>query len=218
MEGAPVRLTKIGHSCVRLDDGAASLVLDPGMFVDAAAAIAGVHAVLVTHEHPDHVAVDQVRAALDADPDLRVWAPPPVIAALGGADDRRTVVGAGESFEAGGFPVRTYGGQHALIHPLIPVVPNVAYVVGDAVLHPGDSFTVPDRPVQVALVPIHAPWSKAAEVIDFAVSVRAPRSFAIHDGLINAAGLGLVETHLTRITAPHGSTYAHWEPGDSVEV
>jgi L-ascorbate metabolism protein UlaG (beta-lactamase superfamily) len=213
-----VRLTKIGHSCVRLDDGAASLVVDPGMFVDVAAALDGVHAVLVTHEHPDHVLVDAVRAALDGDEDLRVWAPRPVISALGGPGDRLTVVGPGESFEAGGLPVRTYGGQHALIHPSIPVVPNVAYVVGEAVLHPGDSFTVPDVPVQVALVPIHAPWSKASEVIDFAVSVRAPRSFAIHDGLINQAGLGLVESHLTRITAPYGSTYAHWEPGDAVEV
>src|ERR1700716_3389936 len=49
-----MRFTKLGHSCVRLDKDGAVLVIDPGTFSDAAAALNGAAAVLVTHEHPDH--------------------------------------------------------------------------------------------------------------------------------------------------------------------
>ena len=50
-----MRLTKLGHSCVRLDKDGATVVIDPGTFTEAEAALAGVAAVLVTHEHPDHL-------------------------------------------------------------------------------------------------------------------------------------------------------------------
>jgi len=50
-----MRFTKLGHSCVRLDKDGAVLVIDPGTFSDAAGALDGATAVMVTHEHPDHL-------------------------------------------------------------------------------------------------------------------------------------------------------------------
>ena len=44
------------------------LVIDPGSFSDAAAALDGATAVMVTHEHPDHLDADAIRAALSSDP------------------------------------------------------------------------------------------------------------------------------------------------------
>ena len=46
--------------------------------------------------------------------------------------------------------MRTFGGQHALIHPSIPIVANVGYLIDDAVYHPGDSFIVPPSAVETA--------------------------------------------------------------------
>ena len=51
----------------RAKDGAV-LVIDPGTFSDAAAALHGATAVMVTHEHSDHLDVDAIRAALSSDP------------------------------------------------------------------------------------------------------------------------------------------------------
>ena len=59
-----MRLTKLGHSCVRLDKDGAILVIDQGGWSDPAAALDGAAAVLVTHEHPDHLDADAIRAAL----------------------------------------------------------------------------------------------------------------------------------------------------------
>ena len=212
------RLTKFTHACVRLDDGDRSVAIDPGVFSEVDAALDGVQAVLITHEHPDHLDVDKVTAALDADSRLRLYAPAAVATALGERGGQVVAVDPGTSFDAAGFAVRAFGGQHALIHPAIPVIANLGYLVDDAVYHPGDSFTVPDAPVRTLLAPTNAPWSKAAEVIDFVVSVRAPQVFQVHDSLVTDIYANMVEGHLQRIAGPHGVTFTHLTPAQTVTI
>lgn len=217
-------LTKFSHSCVRLEQDGSVLVIDPGTFSEVEEALDGAAAVLITHEHPDHIDVDRVVAVLAVNRSASLWAPQgvadAVTAGLGeAAGDRIHAVEGGEQFSAAGFEVRTYGGQHALIHPLIPVIANVGFLVGASVYHPGDSLIVPDGiAVGTLLVPVHAPWSKLAEVVDFVASVRAPRAFQIHDALLNETGLGLVEGHVTRLGSRYGTSFRHLGVGESVDV
>jgi L-ascorbate metabolism protein UlaG (beta-lactamase superfamily) len=213
-----MQLTRFGHSCVRLDLDARAVVIDPGTYSDAAAALHGASAVLVTHEHADHLDADAVRAAAAANSSLRVFAPPSVADLLADLGDQVTALEPGTSLDVAGFPVRTFGGQHALIHPAIPVVANLGYLIAGAVYHPGDSFTVPPESVHTLLIPTAAPWSKAAEVIDFAVAVRAPQAFQIHDALITDAYATIVEGHLDRIASPFGVTFQHLATGETVDV
>lgn len=218
-----MKLTKFTHACVRLEKDGHVLVLDPGVFSETGEALRGAEAILVTHEHADHLDADAVTAALVSDPDLRVYAPTQVAALLRDkapdAADRVRDAEAGTRFDVAGFAIRSFGGQHALIHPHIPIVANVGYLVDENVYHPGDSFIVPDGiAVKTLLVPIHAPWSKTAEVIDFVTSVRAPRAFQIHDALLNDNGLGFAESHLERIGARYGTEFRHLVAGESVEV
>ena len=224
-------LTKYTHACVRLEkviaqgseENGAVLVIDPGVFSETGQALAGADAILITHEHADHLDQGAVLAALAANPGLSVHAPAVVAEALrAAAPDTAGQVhdtAAGDTFTAAGFTIRCLGDQHALIHPSIPVVPNVGYLVDDALYHPGDALIVPAG-VQVGtlLVPVHAPWSKLAEVVDFVVSVRAAKAFQIHDGLLNETGLQLTESHIARLGAEHGTEFRHLAAGESVEV
>ncbi|NHW45742.1 MBL fold metallo-hydrolase [Paenarthrobacter sp. MSM-2-10-13] len=217
-----MKLTKYTHACVRLEKEGKVLVIDPGTFSESEEALRGAHAVLVTHEHSDHIDQAAVTAALRSNTALEVHAPAGVAAALkenGDVADRVYAVEAGSGFEAAGFSIRTFGGQHAVIHAQIPVVANIGYLVDDNVFHPGDSFVVPDGiNVQTLLVPLHAPWSKVGEVVDFVISVRAPQAFPVHDALLNELGRGIVEGHVTRIGARYGTTYRRLAPKESVEV
>jgi L-ascorbate metabolism protein UlaG (beta-lactamase superfamily) len=206
-----MQLTKHVHSCVRIDDGDRTLVLDPGSFSDLAAALDGADAVLITHEHLDHLAPDGVRAAAAADSRLRIWAPASVAAQLADLGEQVVAVAPGQSFEAAGFAVQAAGGQHALIHPQIPIVANLGYVIAGSVYHPGDSFVVPPVPVTTLLLPAVAPWSKVSEVIDLTVAMRAPFAYPIHDGLVIDAYASILERTLVPIVEPFGVQYRAWD-------
>lgn len=213
-----MRLTKFTHACVRLDDGDRTLVLDPGSFSEVDEALDGADAVVITHEHADHIDADKVRAALQRDPRLRLYAPSSVASTLEQFGEQVVTVEAGQSHEIAGFDVQTFGGQHALIHPTIPVIANVGVLVNGIVYHPGDSFIVPPVDVPVLLAPMHAPWSKTAEVIDFVVGVRAARVTGIHDSLLVPPALQMVEGLVGNVGGRHGSEFVHLSARETLTV
>jgi len=212
-----VRVTKFTHSCLRVE-GAGVLVVDPGGFSERSEALAGADAVLITHEHFDHLDPDALRDAVTARPDLRIFAHADVVAQLSALADHTTAVSPGTEFEAAGFRVRAYGGQHAVIHPDIPRVANLAYLVADEatnLYHPGDSFTVPeDTTVDTLFVPLNAPWMKLMESIDFVRAVRPGRAYALHDALLTDTGAKVSDGHLERLS---GTSYAHVAPATVID-
>src|SRR5215467_14213343 len=141
-------LTKLGHACVRLEKDGARLVIDPGLW-SGPDVLAGASAVLVTHEHNDHLDNGVVRAALAADPNLHLWANETVAGQFAMFGDRVHTVRHGDAFSAAGFDVHVYGTDHAVVDRVIPVIRNTGFVVAGQVFHPGDSFTLPDEPVAV---------------------------------------------------------------------
>jgi L-ascorbate metabolism protein UlaG (beta-lactamase superfamily) len=213
-----IRLTKLGHSCVRLEKDAGLLVIDPGTFSDAAAALAGAAAVLITHEHPDHVDTAAVTAALAADPGLTLWTTASVATQFGEFGERVHPVRHGDALEIAGFSVHVYGEKHALIHQDIPAVQNTCFLVDGEVFHPGDSLTVPEDPVSTLLLPVSAPWLKAGEMIDYFRAVGPARGYAIHDAILNDNGLGLVTRLMGVAAAPTGAPVARLEPGTTVDL
>jgi len=188
-----MRLIKFAHACVRLESDAGVLVIDPGVFSDMAA-LEGADAVLITHEHADHLNVDPIVAAVRQRPGLTVFtdaAVAPKLAAIAGSV---TAVAPGDRFEAAGYQVQAFGGTHAQIHPDIPQVANLAFLVEGQVYHPGDSLFVPENTtVDTLLVPVSGPWLKTSEAIDFARAVAPRQALAIHEALFNDIGLGLVD-------------------------
>lgn len=210
-----MRVTKYSHSCIRID-GAGVLVVDPGTFSERESLV-GADAVLITHEHPDHVDPDAITHARQASPALEVYAHPDVLAKLDLLDPV-TPVEPGQAFTAAGLQVRAYGGRHAVIHPDIPRVANLAYLISDgttSVYHPGDSFEVPDDvEVDILFVPIAAPWLKLSESIDFVRAVKPRRTFALHDALVTEAGARIADTHLVKLS---GSDYRRLAPGTGTD-
>jgi L-ascorbate metabolism protein UlaG (beta-lactamase superfamily) len=207
-----MRLTKFSHACVRLDRDGAVLVIDPGSMSERAA-LDGADAVLITHEHFDHLNVDALTDALAARPSVRIFTHPEVTPKLGDLAEVVTEVQPGDDFEAAGFAVRTYGGLHAMIHPELPRVANLGFFI-EGVYHPGDSFDVPtDADVQTLFVPVSGPWLKLSESVEFVRQVAPRRAYALHDGLLNDVGLTVYDTNLRNLA---GCEYARLGAGESV--
>lgn len=181
-----MQLTHFGHSCLLADFGQTTLLFDPGNFSHGFEGITGLSAILITHQHPDHVDMARLPALVEANPGAALYADPMTAAQLG---EPWTAVHAGDSFTVGELSVRGAGGTHAVIHPEIPLIDNTSYLVGDGdhaarLMHPGDALFVPDEEIDVLALPATAPWMRISEAIDYLRAVNPQRAVPIHQGIL----------------------------------
>ncbi|MBW8484030.1 MBL fold metallo-hydrolase [Actinomadura parmotrematis] len=212
-----MRLTKLGHACVRLQKDDRTLVIDPGAF-SGDDLYAGAEAVLITHEHFDHFDPDALRAAVAADPRLQVWTSRTVAQNLADLGGRVHEVGHGDAVTVAGFDVHVYGEDHEILVPDVPPIPNTGFLVDGDVFHPGDALTVPGEPVRTLCLPGNAPWMKVPELYQYTRVVAPERAFVIHDGLLNDIGLTVMSSHVEAAGKEQGKDFRRLAPGESVDL
>jgi L-ascorbate metabolism protein UlaG (beta-lactamase superfamily) len=155
---------------------------------------------------------------LDRNPGMRVVSDEGSVDALGGTGADVQVVHAGDELEVGGVGVAVLGRDHVVIHPDIPVVPNVGYLVGGRLFHPGDAFTLPGRPVEVLAVPAAAPWLKVSEAIDYLRAVRPRVAVPVHDRVLSPVGTSLHYRQLEQLGARDGTTLLVLDDGQPLTL
>jgi L-ascorbate metabolism protein UlaG (beta-lactamase superfamily) len=212
-----MRLTKLEHACVRLEKDGSVLVIDPGAFSQPDA-LAGAQAVLITHEHFDHVVPDQLRAAMAAEPGLELWTNAALAAQFADLGSRVHEAKHGDTFRAGGFDVHVYGSEHAVLHPEIPLIANTGFMIDGEVFHPGDALTVPEDRVNTLLLPVSAPWLKLSEMVDYGRAVDPSRAYAIHDALLSDIGLQVLDAFTPMAVGASGGAFGRLDRGASVEL
>ncbi|MCX5108330.1 MBL fold metallo-hydrolase [Streptomyces sp. NBC_00378] len=205
-------LTKKTHSCIRLEKDGRTLVIDPGGLSEEDAAV-GADAMLVTHEHFDHFDEGRLRAGMEANPAAEIWTLRSVADRLTAAFPGRVhTVGHGDTFTAAGFDVQVHGELHAVIHPDIPRITNIGFLVDGSLFHPGDALTVPDRPVDTLMLPVMAPWNKISEVIDYVREVKPRRAIDIHDALLADLARPVYDNQIGSLG---GADHGRLAPGES---
>ena len=195
-------MTHFGHSCLLAEFGVARILFDPGNFSHGFEGITGLSAILITHQHPDHADPQRLPALLEANPQAALYADPQTAEMLGG---RWQAVQVGDTFTVGDLSIRGVGGRHAVIHPEIPVIDNISYLVGDAehparLMHPGDALFVPGESVEVLATPAAAPWMKISEAVDYLRAVAPRHAVPIHQGIIAPEARGIFYGRLTEMT------------------
>ncbi|MBO0680130.1 MBL fold metallo-hydrolase [Mycolicibacterium sp. S2-37] len=202
-----MQLTHFGHSCLLASfsdpSGADTTVLfDPGTFSHGFEGITGLSAILITHQHPDHADTERLPALLEANPDAALYCDPQTAQQLGGS---WRAVHAGDEFTVGHLTVRGVGGRHAIIHPELPEIDNISYLLGDAdhparFMHPGDALFEPGEPVDVLATPAAAPWMKISEAVDYLRAVAPARAVPVHQGIVDPSARGIYYGRLREMT------------------
>lgn len=164
--------------------------------------ITGLSAILITHQHPDHIDVTRLPTLLEDNPAAELYADPQTAAQLG---EPWRAVHVGDELPLAELTVRAVGGCHAVIHPEIPVIENISYLVGDSkhrarLMHPGDALFVPGEQVDVLATPAAAPWMKISEAVDYLRAVAPARAVPIHQAIVAPDARGIYYGRLTEMT------------------
>jgi len=173
-----MRITHLGHAAVLAETDGARILIDPGNFSDAWHNLTDLDAVLVTHQHPDHLDPQNLPALLAANPSAMLLVEPSIL----------DLVSSGELPSLG---------ENAA-----GLAPDNQATIGDVlVTASGDALdTVPDG-VDIVAVPAYGPWAAMKETIDFVRAVGALEGFPIHDELLSDRGRTLAFNRLNEMTA-----------------
>jgi len=177
-----MKLTHLGHACLLVETDGARLLIDPGTY-SAFEEVRDLDAVLVTHQHPDHVDAPRLAALLAVNPGATLVVDPDSVTAVAGLPSDHVVARPGDRLAFGGSTIDIVGGLHAAVYGPVPGCTNSAYVIDDgALLHPGDSFFVPDLDIDVLAVAVDGPWLKLSEAVDYVHAVSPRVAVPIHEG------------------------------------
>lgn len=188
-----MKLTKFAHACFSIEEKGSALIVDPGNYTEDFIVPKHVAAVVITHEHPDHMDRTLIQKIIDKNPEVIIVGHESITTQFG---DRQTIAAhPGETQTIGAFTLQFFGGSHATITEGLAVPPNIGVVINDTVCYPGDSFALPANSNHISLLalPVSAPWLKLDESLQYLKQVHPAMVFPTHDAILSAAGKTLVD-------------------------
>lgn len=186
-----MQITRFGHAALLVESGGTRVLIDPGTFSgDETFVLEGLDAIIVTHQHPDHLDQSRIPGLIERNPDALLLCDPETAALVEVGTWTHNADGLETPFD--GLTIRGVGTQHAPILPSIPRIGNVGVLLtetsGTTLFHPGDAYEYAPADVDVLALPLSAPWAKSSETVDFVQRVSPSTLFPIHDCTTSPAG------------------------------
>lgn len=194
-----MRITKLGHCCLLIEEGGVKILTDPGAWSTRQNEVKEVDVTLITHEHQDHFHIESLRAVLANNPKARVITNRGVGALLDKEGIAYELLEDKQSKTISGILLEGFGEKHAVIYKEFGQVQNTGYFIANRFFYPGDAFFVPtcaadgaagrpQKPVEILALPVCGPWMKISEAIDYAKALKPKVAFPVHDGMLKIIG------------------------------
>ena len=198
-----MRITHLGHACVLVEAADTRVLIDPGAFSDLWHETADLDAVLITHQHADHVDPEHAPALIEANAQAAVYTADDVERSL--LLPRAESVTPGQRVTVGNVEIEAVGGNHAIIHDDIPRIHNIGFVLRAAdepvFFHPGDALDTAPAGVDVLALPVMGPWAAMKEHVEFVRALDVPTySIPVHDELLSDRGRDLLSRQIGDLT------------------
>lgn len=203
-----MKISKFVHSCLLLEKDGQRVLIDPGAFsfVEGAvdpAQFSDLAAVLITHNHPDHLDPNAMKTIKANNPSAVVLGNEPGI------------------HDIAGFRIEVFEAQHEKILGSEPPA-NAAFLIDQQLLHPGDSFAPSldvHTGVPVLALPIMAPWTTELGVAEFAKRLSPQQVVPIHDGYAKSFFLEKRHENYAKLFSDEGVEFHSLaEPGSSIDL
>ncbi len=212
-----MKITKIGHSCLLVEEGKTRLLFDPGKYTTAQNDLTDVNAVFITHQHQDHTDPESIQILLAKNPGLTVYANRGVEEVLQPNGIAVEHCEKGSVVHLGSLTITAIHEHHAPIHPMVPSVQNTSFLLNDALYIPGDTVQPPMTEVKAIALPVCAPWLRLADAIDMTLSAKPKICFPVHDGWFKDF-YGPFHDLPAKVLGEAGIEFIPLKPGESIEV
>ena len=196
-----MRVTHLGHSCLFVELAEVRVLIDPGAFSTGFEDLRDLDAVVVTHQHADHLDQGRVAALLAANRQAAVYADPESAQLISGPNTDVVTTVAGQSHRVGAATLAPGGALHAVNHAGVPRCTNVGVVLSadgePSLYHPGDAYDGEPGDVDILAVP-SAPRGRRCRSPSTSYAGWLRRLIPIHDALLSPPGRGMYLDHICR--------------------
>ena len=219
-----MKISKYQHSCLVFELDGYKLLFDPGnfTFVDNLVkpkAFNDVQAMIITHIHPDHYYLENIRAILAVNK-IPIYTNEQVGKALEKEGIKSTIWGEGMHY-LGPFKLQAISVIH---EPILdnPVAPMLGFLINDKVLHPVDSMNdslLVYKGVELLIMVSMAPFANEVRIAEFAGKIHPKQILPVHDGYAKEFFVkARYENYSKYFKKQHVVFHELYSPGDSITI
>jgi L-ascorbate metabolism protein UlaG (beta-lactamase superfamily) len=212
-----MKITKLGHCCLLIETDGARILTDPGKFSSGQNALTDLDAVLITHEHADHLHVESLKEVIKNNPNTKIITNTAVGKQLDKAGIPYSVIEGRATSDIKGVALEAFDAKHEEIYEEVGQVQNTGYFIANKLFYPGDAYADPERPVEILALPVAGPWCRLPDAIRYALRIKPVKAFPVHDGNLNwKFGAGITHRAPQQALKEHGIDFRPMTEG-SVE-
>lgn len=213
-----MKITKLGHCCLIVEQNNKRILTDPGAWSTAQNQVRNIDVVLITHEHPDHLHIESLQVVLQNNTSAKIITNSAVGKILSEKNIPFTILEHGQTMTHKQIVFEAFGNDHEEIYEQLGMVQNTGYFIDNIFFYPGDAFTNPDKPVEILALPIVAPWTNFKNSMRYALEIKPKITFPVHDGMLISGRSGPTYILPTKIFEPENIKFIPLKEGESFEA